>query len=171
MIPQSNDFRLITRKMQAALLALPERTRYLRGLIPWTGFNFATISYQMAPRCAGRSKYNAVKMLKLALDGITSMSSRPLSFALWLGLVVLSAAGLYFGYIVSVLCLNYLGITKFAIEKGWASLILAVLLMGGTNLTLLGIAGLYIGKIYDEIKLRPLYYVRDLINLSERRTQ
>lgn len=168
MIPQANDFRLITRRMQKALLALPERTRYLRGLIPWTGFSFRTISYQIAPRHSGRSKYNPGRMLKLALDGITSMSSRPLSFALWLGLAVLSAAGFYFGYIIAVLLLNYLRITQLPIEKGWTSLILVVLMMGGTNLCLLGIAGLYIGKIYDEIKLRPLYYIRDLINLSEK---
>jgi polyisoprenyl-phosphate glycosyltransferase len=170
MIPQANDFRLITRRMQNALLALPERTRYLRGLIPWTGFSFATTTYQMAPRHGGRSKYNPGRILKLALDGITSMSSRPLSFALWLGLAVLSAAGLYFGYVIAVLALNYLGIIQLPLEKGWASLILAILMMGGINLCLLGITGLYIGKIYDEIKLRPLYYLKDLINLSEKHT-
>jgi glycosyltransferase involved in cell wall biosynthesis len=171
MIPQANDFRLITRKVQKALLALPERTRYLRGLIPWMGFKYATATYQMAPRRAGRSKYNLARLMKLALDGITSMSSRPLSIALWLGLAVLSVAALYFGYIISILLLNYLGITSIGVEKGWTSLILVTLMLGGGNLCLLGVAGLYIGKIYDETKLRPLYYVRSLTNLGEKHPQ
>jgi len=170
-VPQANDFRLITRKVQKALLALPERTRYLRGLIPWMGFGYATTSYQMAARKCGRSKYSIGRLLKLALDGITCMSSRPLSFALWLGLAVLSVAGLYFLYVVAVLLFNYLGITRIGIEKGWSSLILLILMLGGGNLCLLGVAGLYIGKIYDEIKVRPLYYIKSLTNLSEKHPQ
>lgn len=152
-VPNTADFRLLDRAAVDALLALPERARFLRGLTVWVGFRQSYVRYTSAPRRSGRSKYDLRKMLNLALSGVVSMSTAPLRFALVLGS---SLSVLAFGYLLWVLVAYFF--TDRAIH-GWSSLIVALLFLGGLQINLIGVLGIYVGKIYEEVKGRPAYIV------------
>lgn len=152
--PGAADFRLLSRPALEALVSLPEKSRFLRGLTSWIGFEQVAVHYQPEARFSGRSKYTIARMWRLALDGILSMSTVPLRAILVAG-ICLSLVSLT--YLVYVLGAHFL--TDRTIP-GWSSVIVAVLLLGGMNLTVLGIMGLYIAKIYDEVKGRPRFLVQ-----------
>jgi glycosyltransferase involved in cell wall biosynthesis len=154
-IPQNvGDFRLMSRRAVDAFLSMPERDRFVRGMVSWLGFSQVAVPYQRAPRMAGETKYPLFKMLKLAADGILSFSIVPLQLATWIGLA--SAMMAILG-IVLILA-NRLFTRSWV--PGWASITIAVLFMGGAQLVCLGLIGEYLGRTYGESKHRPLYLVK-----------
>jgi glycosyltransferase involved in cell wall biosynthesis len=153
----AGDFRLLDRLAVDAMLAMPERHRLLRGMSSWIGFRQFGLKYARDARFAGETKYPLGKMINLALDGIFSFSTVPLRFVTILGAftAVLAAAGILYSLIIRILTPHWV--------PGWATLILAILLMGGVQMFGFGILGEYIGRIYTEIKQRPLFVVREVL--------
>ncbi|MDI9513897.1 MAG: glycosyltransferase family 2 protein [Clostridiaceae bacterium] len=159
----TGDFRLIDRKVCEALKQLPERNRYVRGLMSWVGFKQKALEFERSERFAGETKYPLKKMIKLALDGIMSFSYRPLKFATYIGSVLSIFS---FLYLIAVLIQRVFW--PHSTQSGWASLIGVSLFFNGIILMMLGIIGEYIGRIYDEAKGRPLYIVSRLENMEDR---
>ena len=152
--PGGSDFRLMDRVAVEALKLYGERARFIRGLVNNLGFNFTTFEFVAPPRFAGQSKYNLRKMFHFALDGITAFSNVPLRWALY--------AGLSFG-LGSMLVIGHVMFIKFFTEDavpGWATIAASVLFLGGIELVGLGILGEYIGRIFEEVKQRPLYLIK-----------
>ena len=146
----TGDFRLMSRRVVDALGQTREKHRFLRGLVSWVGYRQIGVEYERDARYSGATKYPVSKMLQFAIDGITSFSEIPLRFATYLGFTVSVFA---FVYIVVVLVNKALG----ANEPGYTSIMVALLFLGGVILISLGIIGEYLGRIYDQVKLRPLY--------------
>jgi len=159
-----SDFRLMDRKVVQALQTMREGSRFLRGLTEWAGFQQTAIPYELEKRFAGKSKYNLLKYLSFAIDGILSFSIVPLRMAVFLGLFV-AAWGFAEG--VFYICKKvFFGIPV----PGWTELIVTLLFLGGLILVVLGVIGEYIGRIYEEVKQRPLYFVKEHVgfhNLDE----
>jgi polyisoprenyl-phosphate glycosyltransferase len=157
----AGDFRLMSRKAVEALKAIRERNRFMRGLAGWIGFRQASVTFVRDVRYAGETKYPLRKMVRFALNGLTSFSFVPLQLATYLGFLV-SAISLF--YIVYAI-----GLKLFTdrLVLGWASVIVAVLFIGGVQLISLGIIGEYIGQIYDEVKQRPLYLVDEIVGFEK----
>lgn len=147
------DFRLVDRKVLDAFGQIRERSRFLRGLTSWVGFRAIGVPYQAAARHTGESKYNLRRMVRFAIEGILSFSTIPLVIGIYVGLAI---ALVSFAYLLFVL---YSAAVTHQVVQGWTSMICLVGLIGGIQLILLGILGLYIGKIYEEVKQRPLYLV------------
>ncbi len=153
----AGNFSLMDKRVVAVFHAMPERNRYISGMRAWAGFSQTGISYHRDPRFAGKPGMSLARLVHLALDGIFSFSNIPLRLAIYLGLLVAFAAfggGLYVLY------------QKLFTDKailGWASTILSVLFVGGMILLTLGVIGEYISRIYEEVKSRPLYVIRDKI--------
>jgi polyisoprenyl-phosphate glycosyltransferase len=158
--PESGDFRLMDRRALDALLAMPERNRFLRGMTVWVGFNQTAVTFEREPRAGGRTKYTLGRMLRFSFDAITSFSNRPLQLATWLGFVF---SALAFLAIPLTVVARYADIY----ERGVPTTIVIVLLLGGIQLICVGIIGEYVGRIYDEVKHRPLYVVRDRANVEK----
>jgi dolichol-phosphate mannosyltransferase len=158
----TGDFRLMDRKVVDAMAAMPERDRFVRGLVSWTGFRQVGVPYRRAARFAGSSKYPLGKMLRFAMDGIASFSVKPLTLATWAGFVASAFALLGIGYALAMRLFtnNYV--------PGWTALMIAVLFIGGVQLIALGIMGEYVGRIYGEAKRRPLYLLRERLGFHER---
>jgi len=149
-----SDFRFMSRRSLQALAQYPERNLYLRGIIPTIGFKTATVDDVISNRLAGQSKYTLTKMLHLASDGITSFSSQPMTIVLVLGILMLVVAfsmGIY--VLVSLIMGHYV--------PGWSSLMMSIWFIGAVITISIGICGAYIGKMYTEIKHRPLYIIAD----------
>lgn len=161
----TGDFRLLDRSVVDALMEMPERDRFLRGMVSWIGFRQCGVHYRREPRAAGRSKYPFAKMLRFAADGILSFSIVPLKLAIWVGFAAIGIA--FAGIILAVLERVY-NLYDINIGRGWASLFIAVLFMGGVQLLTLGIIGEYLGRIYIEVKRRPLYVVRDRLGFGKK---
>jgi len=158
----SGDFRLMSRRVVESLKKMSERNRFVRGLTAWVGFKQTGISYIRPARHAGVTKYSLPKLWRLALDGLVSFSFIPLQLATWFGFVVSGLCALYTGY------LFYMRIFSNAPPVGWTSIMVALLFLGGVQLLTLGIIGEYIGRIFDEVKQRPLYLVGELKGFEER---
>ena len=156
------DFRLLDRRVVDVLLAMPERDRFLRGMVSWIGFRQVAVMYRRAERRAGESKYPLLKMLQFAADGVMSFSLTPLRVALWVGFL---SIGMAFAGILYALIVRFY--TKDWV-KGWASIFTAVLFIGGAQLVTLGIIGEYIGRIYAEVKRRPLYVVQERLGFDNK---
>jgi dolichol-phosphate mannosyltransferase len=157
MEPDAGDFRLLDRRALDALLELRERARYLRGLTAWVGFEQATVEYDRAARAAGQTKYPLAKMVRFAIDGLSSFSHLPLRLATYAGIACSALA--FLGLPLTVVA-RYAGIY----DRGVPSLLFVVLFIGGLQLLTLGVIGEYIGRIYDEVKRRPLYVVAERRN-------
>jgi dolichol-phosphate mannosyltransferase len=151
----TGDFRLMDRKVVDVMNSMHERHRFLRGMSAWVGFRQTGVNYKRASRFAGETKYPFRKMFKLALNAITGFSYFPLQVATYIGFV---AAGLSLLFIPVVIIERLIGDRAFL---GQATTLVAVLFLGGVQLICVGILGEYIGRIYDEVKGRPLYIVRD----------
>jgi glycosyltransferase involved in cell wall biosynthesis len=157
----SGDFRLLDRRPLDALLSMRERNRFLRGMTVWVGYTQAAVPYQRDSRFAGETKYTLSKMLRFSLDAISSFSHRPLQLATLLGFVISTLAFIAIPVVVGLrLAGSYL--------PGFGALTIVVLLLGGIELIAIGIIGEYVGRIYDEVKGRPLYLVRARHNMPER---
>jgi len=148
-------FRLMDRRVVDAFLSMPERDRFVRGMISWVGFRQEPVLYRRDRRSAGTTKYPLSKMLGVALNGIVSFSMIPLRLAAWLGLVASSLA------ILGILYALVLRLATQIWVPGWTLLFIAVLFLGGTQLIFLGVIGEYVGRIYGEVKRRPLYFVKE----------
>ncbi|MBI4871426.1 MAG: glycosyltransferase family 2 protein [Candidatus Riflebacteria bacterium] len=157
----AGDFRLLSRRAVDALLQLPERHRFVRGLASWIGFRQTTVQYERAARAAGDTHYPYRKMLAFAFDGLTSFSIFPLQLASYLGIVV---------SLLSFALLTWAVWLKLFTDRsvqGWASIVVAITFLGGVQLIFLGVIGEYIGRIYDEVKRRPLYLVEERIGFED----
>lgn len=151
--PGGSDFRLMDKKAVEAFRLYRERARFIRGMVSTLGFNVSVVEFVAPPRFAGHSKFNLHKMLHFALDGITAFSNLPLRWAFYLGL--------FFGF-CSLLLLGHVFYVKFISDDavpGWATTTVSILFLGGIQLVGIGILGEYIGRIFEEIKHRPLYLV------------
>jgi dolichol-phosphate mannosyltransferase len=154
----TGDFRLIDRKVCDALKQVKERNRYVRGIISWLGFRQTGVEFVREKRFAGETKYPLKKMLRFALDAISSFSYKPLKLSSYVGVAVSLGS---FAYLLGVF---YLKLFTTTTVTGWASTMAVVLFFNGIVLMMLGIIGGYIGRIYDEAKGRPLYVVREMKN-------
>ena len=150
--PDTGDYRLMDRAVVDHICALPERSRFLRGLVCWVGFRRIGLQYDRAERMAGTSKYPLRKMMRLAIDGITSFSTAPLRISFTMGLIATVAA-----FLIGLWGIIEKLVYPATTSPGWTSLIVAVVFLGGIQLITIGILGEYIGRIYEEVKQRPLY--------------
>jgi dolichol-phosphate mannosyltransferase len=155
----TGDFRLMSRRVVEALKRSPERHRFLRGLVSWVGYRQTGVEYDRDERLSGETKYPFTKMMSFAVDGITSFSDVPLRFASYVGFGA-SAVALILAITIAIFKISNINPPQF--ERGWASTITAVLFLGGVQLISLGILGEYIGRIYDEVKGRPLYLISEI---------
>ena len=153
-IPENvGDFRLVDRRAVEVLRQLPERNRFMKGLFAWVGFNAVGVPYERPQRAAGSTKFNLWRLWNFALDGVVSFSTAPLRAWFYVGVVIASIAVLYAMFIVTRVLI-------FGIDTpGYASLLIAVLLMGAIQLLSLGIIGEYLGRLFLEVKSRPIYVV------------
>jgi dolichol-phosphate mannosyltransferase len=158
----TGDFRLLDRRVVDAVVAMPERDRFLRGMVSWVGYRQIGVPYRRAPRFAGTTKYPLAKMARFAVDGLLSFSVKPLRLSTWLGFL---SAGLALVLIVYAL-LQRLFTSDWV--TGWTALIVAILFFGGAQLISLGIIGEYVGRLYGEAKRRPLFLVRERLGFDER---
>jgi polyisoprenyl-phosphate glycosyltransferase len=157
----TGDFRIIDRKVADVFKSMTERNRFVRGMFSWVGFNQTFIEYERDERFAGETKYPLKKMIKFASDGIIAFSTKPLKLVMTLG---------FFSVLVSFLVLVYaISIKLFGreVETGWASIMVAITFFSGVQLLGMGIVGEYIARIYDESKNRPIYIVKDTVNIKE----
>jgi dolichol-phosphate mannosyltransferase len=151
----TGDFRLLDRKVVDIMNNMREHQRFLRGMSIWTGFKQVGVPYKRAARFAGSTKYPLKKMIKLAMTAITGFSYFPLQLATWVGSVI---SGISFLFLILMVILRLTGSVFLA---GQAATLIAVMFLGGIQLVFLGILGEYIGRIYDEVKGRPLYTTRE----------
>jgi dolichol-phosphate mannosyltransferase len=152
----TGDFRLLGPKAAEAFRGLRERHRFIRGLTAWVGFAQTAVPYVRPPRTRGETKWPLRKMLRFAVDALTSFSHVPLQLATWLGFLV---SAFSFLYIVVVLVLKIRGVNV----TGWTTLMFFILFLGGVQLIVVGVLGEYIGRIYEEVKRRPLYLVSEIV--------
>lgn len=152
--PDSGDFRLLDRRPLDALLAMRERARFLRGMTAWVGYTQTTVQYDRDARINGETKYTLRRMVALSFDAISSFSHVPLQLATWLGFAISAFA---FAAIPLIVLLRLAG----SYLPGFGTITVAILLLGGIQLIGLGIIGEYLGRIYDEVKSRPLYLVHE----------
>jgi polyisoprenyl-phosphate glycosyltransferase len=154
--PGSADFRAMSRQATDALKAMPEYHRFLRGMVSWIGFPTVILPYQPPERLGGTSKYSLHKMTRLAMDAVFSFSLVPLYIGLSLGVTMLCLAGLEMVYVLSF----WLRGMQSSLEPGWSSLMFVLLIVSGFIMVLLGFVGMYIGYIFQEVKRRPVYLVK-----------
>ncbi len=154
--PGAADFRLLDRKAVEALKRMPEKTRFFRGMVPWIGFKQHEVRFTAPERFAGETKYSFRKMLRFATHGILSQSAIPLRMATVMGAVVILIGIIYGGYVVWTFFTKPEGY-----QQGWASIVLFMLLIGGTQIFFMGIIGEYLARVFEEVKNRPLYLIAE----------
>jgi glycosyltransferase involved in cell wall biosynthesis len=152
----TGDFRLMSRRVVDVLKTMREHHRFMRGMVSWVGFKQTGLLYKRDARYAGVTKYPLSKMIRLALDGLTSFSTVPLRFISYLGMATACLGFIYSFYIV------YLKLFTHTTIPGWSSLIIVVLFLGGIQLLALGIIGEYLARVHDETKNRPLYIIESI---------
>ena len=153
-IPSAADFCLLSPRAHRALCSMPERHRFLRGMISWIGFKRALVPFEAPKRRTGESKYSTFKMLVLAFDAIFSFSAAPMRLATRLGFLLVVPGAIYFVYVMS----RYFVTNDFV--RGWGSLIGTVLIIGGIQLIFIGMTGEYLARVFEESKRRPLYFFK-----------
>ncbi len=161
-IPRNvGDFRLVDAKVVEAIRSMPERDRYLRGMFAWVGFRQTIVQFDRPQRFAGETKYPLKRMMRLAMDGVIGFSDVPLRLALWLGAFVSLGAMTYGIYILAI------ALFTGGLVPGWASTIVVLSFLSGMNLLISGVIGLYVGRIHNESKERPLYFISESIGITE----
>jgi glycosyltransferase involved in cell wall biosynthesis len=155
-VPGARDYRMMTRQMIDAVLSLKEYNRFSKGIFSWVGFRTKYLDYHNVERVAGETDWTTWKLFKYAMDGIADFSEAPLNMAVWLGTT---------SSIVALIGLIIVIIRKIVHPAssilGWASLVCIILLLGGIQLLCLGVVGKYIGRIYAQVKERPIYIVQE----------
>jgi len=165
-IPRNTgDFRLMDRRVVDALRLMPERNRFMKGLFAWVGFKQTAIYYDRDPRLAGETSWNYLRLWRLAVDGITSFSAAPLKVWSYLGLILSLTALFYAAYLVIRVWVQGIDV------PGYASMMVVILFMGGMQLITLGIIGEYLGRIFTEVKGRPLYLIREMRGFEQGETK
>ena len=160
--PNTGDFRLIDRRVVESIKKMPERQRFMKGIFAWVGYKQTSILFDREPRYQGQTKWNYWKLWNFAIDGITSFSFLPLKVWTYVGLIIALVSLVYASFLI-------LRTIIFGIDvPGYASLMVAVLFLGGIQLLTLGIIGEYIGRVYEEVKGRPIYLVRDCYGWENR---
>jgi len=152
----AGDFRLMTRRVVDLLAAMPERHRFIRGMVAWIGGKQVPILYDRKPRAAGESKYPVAKMVTFAADAVTAFSVVPLRASMTIGWVMALVGLAFFAYSIVGWLLDYT-------LPGWTSLMAAIGLLGGMQFLMLGIIGAYLGRLYDQSKGRPLFMIREIV--------
>ncbi|MFG6495370.1 glycosyltransferase family 2 protein [Fictibacillus sp. UD] len=161
----TGDFRIIDRKVADVFKLMTERNRFVRGMFSWIGFRQTYIEYERDERFAGETKYPLKKMIKFASDGIIAFSTKPLRFVMTLGFI---------SVFISLFVLCYTIVIKLfgqEVQAGWASIMVAITFFSGIQLLGVGIVGQYIARIYDESKNRPIYIVRETVNIEEKQKE
>lgn len=156
--PGGADFRAMNRNVVEALKRMPEYHRFLRGMVAWAGYKTFVLPFEPAPRLAGSSKYTLGKMVRLSMDAIFSFSLLPLYFSISLGALLLLLSLLEVVYVLSL----WLGGKQHLLAPGWSSLMFVLLFIGGSLMVVLGIIGIYVGYIFQQVKQRPVYFVRQI---------
>ena len=151
------DFRLVSNNVLKTLSKFKESNLYLRGIIPSLGFKSAQVDDNISSRRAGESKYTGKKMMKLATDGITSFSTAPLKVVFWIGILFLIVALINGIDVVVALC-------NGTAQPGWSQLMLSIWFIGGVIMVSLGMVGIYIGRMYGEVKHRPQYVISEVLD-------
>jgi dolichol-phosphate mannosyltransferase len=159
-VPEVGDFRLLSRPVVQALRQFREQHRFMRGLIAWLGFREAVVPFERGPRAAGTTKYPTLKMIAFAWTAITSFSGLPLRLGVLAGFAMIGLGALYFVYAL------YRTLVAHATVPGWTSLVFLQIFFSGATLLCIGLMGEYLARVYDEAKRRPLYIVRDAVNLT-----
>ncbi len=159
-VPGASDFMLLSRQAKEALTALPDRHLFIRGMVSWIGFPRTFIHYNAPPRAAGKSKYGLAKMISLSLNGIFSLSIKPITLAIRFGTAIIVMSGAYFAYIAG----RY--ILFGDLVPGWASIATLVMFFSGVHLCFIGLIGQYLGRVFEQVKNRPRYYLKDLPNFQ-----
>ena len=159
----TGDFRLMDRRVVDAFLRMPEQDRFLRGMVSWVGYRQVAVPYKREVRFAGKTSYPLFKMIRFAIDGIVSFSFAPLRLAVFMGFIAIGFALL--GIVYAVILRFFTDPSQWV--RGWASIFVAILFMGGVQLISLGIIGEYVGRIYGEVKRRPLYLVWERFGFPE----
>jgi len=162
MIPGAADYKLYDKIVVEKLNALKENARFIRGLSIWIGFDQTNVFYTAKDRVSGETKYSFTKMMHLALDGITSFSNFPLRIAVYFGFIICFFSFFYLVYVL------YIRLFTSSAIPGWASMITLTLFLGGVQLMTIGVVGIYIGKIFEEVKNRPLYII-DKVKLDSKK--
>lgn len=158
----TGDFRLLDRRVCEEMKRLPEKNRYVRGLVSWVGFRQTAVEYERDERLAGETKYPLTKMIKLSLDGLTSFSVKPLKMASYAGSLLITSGFTY------LLVLSFLKAFSSTVIAGWNLIMAMQLVLSGILLTMMGIIGEYIGRIYDEARDRPLYIVSECYGMIKK---
>jgi glycosyltransferase involved in cell wall biosynthesis len=163
--PDAGDFRLLDRRVVDALLSLPERSRFMKGLYAWVGFDAVAVPYVPDQRAHGRSRFGFVRLLRLSIDGLTAFTTWPLRAVSAIGFVIAVLSFLYGGY----LTVDYL---LYGHEvSGWTTIVVSLMLFAGIQLISLGVVGEYIGRVFDEVKARPLYIIKQQLGSGLQRSQ
>lgn len=157
----TGDFRLMDRQVVEAFKKMPERNRFVRGMVSWVGFDQTYVEYERDQRFAGTTKYPLKKMLRFATDGIISFSTKPLKMVRSLGYITILIAILLFFYSL------YSKYIIHSVASGWTSIMVALTFFSGVQLFSIGLLGEYIARIYDESKKRPLYLIKEKINFKK----
>lgn len=152
----TGDFRLMTRRVVESLRDMPERDRFMRGMVSWVGFEQAPVYFDRDPRLAGESKYPLSKMVRLGLAGVIGFSDKPLYLAITSGFVVLGLAVLGLSYIIFSLIFGW-----GEVVRGWSSVVVSVMFFSAVQLIFMGVIGLYVSRIFVEAKQRPLYIIKE----------
>ena len=150
----AGDFRLMDRQVVKALLSLPERNRFMKGLYSWVGFDAVAVPYVPGPRAHGRSHFSAWRLIRLSLDGLTAFTTWPLRAVSGVGFALALLAFLYGGYLISTYFLYGHDVS------GWTTIVVSLMLFAGIQLISLGIVGEYVGRIFEEVKARPLFIIK-----------
>ncbi|MDA8404014.1 MAG: glycosyltransferase family 2 protein [Desulfobacteraceae bacterium] len=156
----ASDFQLLDRRVVQNILQMKEKNRFFRGLSSWTGFRAEKIPFHVDERIGGKSKWNNLRLLKLAVTGITSFSAKPLNLAVDMGILGIAVS------IILVIQALWSWLTGIAIS-GWTSLTIVILFFGSANLITVGLVGIYLAKIYEEVKARPLYLIQKKTRISD----
>jgi glycosyltransferase involved in cell wall biosynthesis len=156
----AGDFRLMSRQVVLTMRSLREAHRFVRGMVAWVGFRQVAVLYDRPGRAAGETKYPLRKMVRFAIDGITSFSVLPLRFATYLGMFISVASVAYAGWAL------FDKVVLHATVQGWTTTVVLVALLSSVQLLMIGILGEYVGRIYEQVKQRPLYVVGDRVNLA-----
>lgn len=159
--PNVGDYRLMDRKVVDVIRQLPEKDRFMKGLFCWPGFKSTSVEFKRPERAEGETKFNMWKLWNFALSGITSFSTMPIRAGTYLGLIIAAASFVYSLFIITKTI--FMGVDT----PGYASIMVVVLFLGGIQLFFLGLLGEYIGRIYKEVKNRPLYVVQETVNLEQ----
>lgn len=159
----TGDFRIISQKVCKTVCEMPERNKFLRGQIAWTGFSQTYVEYERHARQSGATKYSYAKMFKFAMDGISAFSNLPLKLATWMGFIT--------ALIALTMFIRTIWVRYFTEDyvKGWSSLMVSLLFLGGVQLICIGVLGEYLGRVLDNVKGRPPFVIRDsnIKNISE----